>query len=90
VATTKPPNSAPNRTKPQTPNRHPNRTKPSQIEHPNSAPKPDDPQTRLPELDEAKPKMPGAVPTNRHKPIPTDLGPISWCFDHGKNFLTAR
>ncbi len=30
---------------------------------PQSAPKPD----------EANPKMPGAVPTNRHKPIPNDF-----------------
>ncbi len=35
-----------------------------------------------PEPDETKPKTPGAVPTNRHKPIPNDFGPVSGCFDH--------
>ncbi len=39
---------------------------------PKSAPKPD----------EAKPKMPEAVPTNKHKPIPIDFGPVSERFDH--------
>jgi hypothetical protein len=37
---------------------------------PKSAPKPD----------ETKPKMPRAVPTNRHKPIPFDFGPFSVYF----------
>ncbi len=26
--------------------------------------------------DETKPKMPGAVPANRHKPTPIDFGPV--------------
>ncbi len=30
-------------------------------------------------MDEAKPKMAGAVPTNRYEPIPVDFGPISGC-----------
>ncbi len=30
-----------------------------------------------PKPDEAKPKMPGALPTNRHKPIPIDFGPVA-------------
>ena len=47
---------------------------------PKSAPKPD----------EAKPKMPGAVPTNRHKPIPTDFGPVSGCFDHDPKLLNCE
>ena len=39
---------------------------------PNSAPEPD----------KAKPKITGAVPTNRHEPIPIDSGPVSACFGH--------
>ncbi len=30
-----------------------------------------------PTPDKAKPKMPGAVPTNRNKPMPIDVGPVS-------------
>ncbi len=44
---------------------------------PESAPKPD----------ETNPKMPGAVPTNRHKPSPTDFGPVSGYFDHDPKLL---
>ena len=47
---------------------------------PKSAPKPD----------EAKPKMPGSVPTNRHKPIPIDFGPVSGCFDHDPKLLNCE
>ncbi len=36
----------------------------------------------VPKPDETTPKMPGAVPTNRHAPIPIDFGPVSTCFDH--------
>ncbi len=46
---------------------------------PKSAPKPD----------ETQPKMPGAVPRNRHTPIPVDFGPVSWCFNTFQNFQTA-
>ena len=44
---------------------------------PKSAPKPD----------EAKP---GAVPTNRHKPIPIDFGPVSGCFDHDPKLVNCE
>ncbi len=30
---------------------------------------------------QTKPKMPGTVPTDRHKTIPNDSGPMSACFD---------
>ncbi len=40
-----------------------------------------------PTPDEAKPKMPGAVPTNRHKPIPNDFGPVSRRFDHDRKLV---
>ena len=43
---------------------------------PKSAPKPD----------ETKPKMTGAVPTNRHKPIPNDFGPVSVFRRRSENF----
>ncbi len=44
---------------------------------PKSAPKPD----------ETKPKMPGAVPTNRHKPMPIDFGPVSLRFEDDPKFV---
>ena len=34
--------------------------------------------------------MPGAVPTNRHKPIPIDSGPISACFDDDPKLLNCE
>ncbi len=39
---------------------------------------------------EAKPKMPGAVPTNRRKPIPIYFGPVSGCFDHDQKLLNCE
>ncbi len=47
---------------------------------PNSAPKPD----------EAKPKMPGEVPTNRLKPSPIDFDPVSGCFNHDPKLLNCE
>ncbi len=47
---------------------------------PKSAPKPD----------EAKPKMPGAVPASRHKPMPNDFGPVSGCFGHDPKLATCE
>ncbi len=44
---------------------------------PKSAPKPN----------EAKPKMPGAVPTNWREPIPIDFGAVSVSFDHDPKLL---
>ncbi len=38
--------------------------------------------TLAPKPGEAKPKMPEAVSTNRHRPIPIDFGPVSWCIQH--------
>ncbi len=43
-----------------------------------------------PKPDEAKPKMPGAVPTNRHTLIPTDFGPASACFDHDPKLVNCE
>ncbi len=43
-----------------------------------------------PKPDEAKPKMPGAVPTNRRKAIPIDFGPVSGCFDHDPKLLNCE
>ncbi len=40
-----------------------------------------------PKPDEGKPKMPGAVPTTRHKPMPIDFGPVSGCFDRDPKLL---
>ncbi len=39
-------------------------------------------------LDETKPKMAVAVPTNRHKPIPIDVGPV--CFHHNPELLNCE
>ncbi len=38
-----------------------------------------------PKPDEAKPKMPGAVPTDRHNLSPIDFGAVSGCFYHDPN-----
>jgi hypothetical protein len=38
---------------------------------------------------EAKPRMPGDMPTNRHKPMPIDFGPVSGCFAHDPKLLQA-
>ena len=43
-----------------------------------------------PKSDEAKPNMPGAVPTNKHKPIPIDFGPVSGCFDHDPKLFNCE
>ncbi len=43
-----------------------------------------------PKPDEAKPKMPGAVPTNRHKPRPIDFGQVSGCFYHDPKLLNCE
>ncbi len=43
-----------------------------------------------PKLDEAKPKMPGAVPVNRNKPMPIDFGPVSRCFDRDPKLLNCE
>ncbi len=40
-----------------------------------------------PKLDEAKPKMPEAVPPNRHKPNSIDFGPVAGCYDHDPKLL---
>ncbi len=43
-----------------------------------------------PQKPEAKPKMPGAVPTNLHRPIPNDFEAVSWRFDHDPKFVQPR
>ena len=43
-----------------------------------------------PEADEAKRKMPGAVPANRHKPIPGDFGSVPVCFNHDPKPLNCE
>ncbi len=40
--------------------------------------------------DETKHQMPGAVPTDRHKPIPIDFGPVSGCFGHDAKLLNCE
>ena len=42
-----------------------------------------------PKPDEAKPKIPGAVPTNQHKPIPTNFGPDPGCVHHDPKLLNS-
>ncbi len=46
--------------------------------------------SRSPKPDEAKPKMPGAVPANGRKPMPIDVGPVSGCFDHDPKLLDCE
>ncbi len=43
-----------------------------------------------PNPDVAKPKVPGAVHANRHKPIPIDFGPVSVCFDHDPKHVNCE
>ncbi len=43
-----------------------------------------------PKPDEAKPKMPGAAPTNRHKPIPIDFESVSGCSHHDPKLLLCE
>ncbi len=38
-------------------------------------------------LGQTNPKVSGTVPTNRHTPIPHDLGPISECSDDDPKLL---
>ena len=43
-----------------------------------------------PKPDEARPRTPGAVPTNRHKPSPIDFGPVSGCFHNDPKLLNCK
>ncbi len=43
-----------------------------------------------PKPDEGMPKMPWAVPANRHKPIPFDFDPVSGCFHHDPILLNCE
>ncbi len=43
-----------------------------------------------PKPDETKPIMPKAAATDRHKPIPIDVGQVSWCFDHDPKLLVCE
>ncbi len=40
--------------------------------------------------DETNPKVPGAVPTNRHISIPIDFGPVSGFFDDASKLLNCE
>ena len=43
-----------------------------------------------PKPNETNPKMPGAVPANRLKPIPIVFGPVSVWFDHDPKLLNCE